>query len=140
MADLKTIMDGVWLAGAVCGAISVLTGGYLVYRNAKKDSTIPEGMPVCNLSEENNEWNKLALATLQKKREERLRQSIEADYSQPRGLQINLSPFNNQWNSLCLEYSKMQREGATKDELEAYVESHPITTDQGQMKLPRRYI
>lgn len=78
MVDLKTIMDGVWVTGAVCGAITVLTGGYLVYRSAKKDREIPEGEPVCNLSPFNNQCNRLALDYSQMQREGATKKQLAA--------------------------------------------------------------
>lgn len=68
-------------------------------------------------------------------------QKSEVPRTIPQGEPVcNLSPFNNEWNGLCLAYAQMQRDGATKEQLEAYVQANPITTTEGQWKLPRRYI
>ena len=76
MVDLKTVMDGIYVGGAACGLISVLTGSYLVYKNAKKSSqedeaqrAIPQGEPICNLSPFNNQCNRLDLDYARMQRE-----------------------------------------------------------------------
>jgi hypothetical protein len=51
----------------------------------------------------------------------------------------NVSPFNLQCNARDIEYARMQRNGATPEQLREYVRANPITTTEGQWRVPDRF-